>query len=584
MTTKLVQMYADCNNITTAILLFDKLPQPNVFTWTAILSFYSRNGMPNECIRTYRQMKSKGTLPDKYVFPKVIRATAQSLCLEAGIQVHKEVITFGAELNLQVCNSLIDMYSKCGDVRSARRVFDVMVEKRYLLSWNSMISGYVSNGFLTLAVEFFGYMKLIGLEPDTVTFNTAMDAYCRMGQCDEAWKIFGQIREPNIISWTTLISGYSRIGKHEVTLAIFRNMCEGGVFPDLDCLSSALVSCRHRGELRSGQEIHAYGIKTENGLALYESAGPALLTMYSRCKRTQDATNVFKLMDKSDVVTWNAMIHGFSDLGIPNSALECFRTMQIEGVRNDQTTISTILPECDLKSGKQIHAYIRKSGFSSVIPVWNALIHMYSKCGCINIAYSVFSNMESRDIVSYNAMIGGFGKHGLGQVSLQLLHDMIRYGLSPNSLTFTSLLSACSHSGLVREGLKLFNRMSKDFGFNPRREHFACVVDLLARAGQLEDAVGFIERMPIEPDKCIWGAVLAASRAHQNIDAGMLASENLVFLEPENAGHYVTLSNMYARDGRWDDAVRVRELMESRKLVKPSGYSWIERGDQIHEN
>ncbi|KAK2991653.1 hypothetical protein RJ640_023794 [Escallonia rubra] len=575
MTTKLVQTYADCNEIAAAHHLFDKIPQRNVFAWTAFISFHSRSGMSHECLNAYIDMKRDGVLPDKYVFPKVIRACAQPYLLKVGIQIHKEAISYGWESNVHVCNSLIDMSSKCGDILSARRVFDIMVE-RDLLSWNTMISGYVRNGFLALAVEFLRSMGSEGFEPDIVTWNTVMDAYCRMGQCDEAWKIFGQIKEPNVISWTTLISGYSRSGKHDVTLGIFRDMMRrGDVFSDSDCLSSVLVSCRYLGELMCGRQVHAYGIKTETRLAFYKSAGPALLTMYARCRRSQDGRNVFSLMDKSDVVTWNAMIYGFADLGMGRLALQYFKEMQIVGIQNDQTTISTILPICDLKSGKQIHAYIRKGGFSPAIPVWNALINMYSRCGCIQSAHSVFSNLESRDIVSWNTIIGGYGMHGYGRAALELLQEMSHSSLCPNSLTFTSVLSACSHSGLVDEGLELFHRMTTDFGFNPGMEHYACVVDLLSRAGRLEDAIGFIKRMPIEPDKSIWGAVLAASRAHQDIGIGMLASEKLVYLEPENAGNYVTWSNLCARAGRWDDAIRARKLMESRKLVKLSGYSWI---------
>ncbi|CAK9166481.1 unnamed protein product [Ilex paraguariensis] len=579
MTTKLVQMYADCNDISSAHILFDKLSQPNVFAWTAIISFRSRNGMFDECVETYKDMKLEGISPDGYVFPHVLRACTLALCLEVGVQVHKDVFVWGVDLNVQVCSSLIDMYSRCGDVQRARLVFDMMRE-RDLLSWNSMISGYVCNGVFMWAVELFGDMRLGGFEPDLVTWNTLMDAYCRLGQCDEAWKIVGQIKEPNIISWTTLMSGYSRIGKHESTLGIFRDMvCRGEVFADLDCLSSVLASCRHMGALICGREIHAYGTKIVIGGAFYKSAGPALLTMYAKCRRMEDARNVFDMMDQSDIVTWNAMIFGFADLGMGHKALELFTEMQIMGIKNDQTTISTVLPVCDLKSGKQIHAYIKKSDLSMAVPTSNALIHMYSKCGFIGTAYYVFSTMENRDIVSWNTMIRGFGMHGFGQAALQLLEKMNHAGLCLNSSTFTSVLSACSHSGLVDEGLTLFYRMTRDFGVDPQMEHFACVVDLLARAGRLEDCVGLIKRMPLEPDKCIWGAVLSASQAHQNINTGVLASEHLVHLEPENAGHYVTLSNMFARAGRWDDAVRLRKLVDSRGLVKPSGFSWTERGN-----
>ncbi|GAV80726.1 PPR domain-containing protein/PPR_1 domain-containing protein/PPR_2 domain-containing protein [Cephalotus follicularis] len=579
MVTKLIQMYADCDDLFSAHKLFDKLPHPNVFAWTAVFAFYSRHGMFKECIGNYGCMKFMGVLPDNYVFPKILRACAQLLWLKEGVQVHRDVIVSGFNFSLQVCNSLIDMYAKCGDVRSSRWLFDEMAD-RDLLSWNSMISGYVCNGMLGLAVELLDSMGVDGFVPDTVTWNTVMDAYCRMGLYVEAWKLFDQIKEPNVITWTTLVSGYSRRGEHEMSLRIFKDMVQSGIVPDLDSLSSVLVSCRYLSTLSSGKEIHGYGIKMETGIAFYSSSGPALLTMYANCGRIWEAKNVFELLDKSDVVTWNAMILGFVDLGLGHLALECFSDMQRRGFKNDDTTISTVLPVCDLTSGKQVHALIWRSHLDSAVSVWNALIHMYSKCGCIGSAYSVFTSMVTRDLVSWNTMIGGFATHGLGEAALGLLREMNRSGICPNSCTFTSALSACSHSGLVDEGLKLFNGMTECFSFNPRMEHFSCVVDMLARAGRLEEAVSFIRRMPIEPEKSIWGALLAACRTHQNADVGKLAAEPLIRLEPERAGHYVTLSNIFARAGRWDDAVEVRKQMEGRGLVKPLGHSWIGSGNR----
>lgn len=572
-------MYADCDDVNSARHLFDELPQPNVFAWTALVSFFSRNGLFYECVSTYCEMKVKGVLPDKYVFPRVLRTCSLYSCLEVGVQVHKDVIVSGAERNVHVGNSLIDMYSKCGDLRSGRLVFDLMME-RDLLSWNSMISGYVCNSFLGLAMEMLGLMRMEGFEPDIVTFNTVMDAHCRIGQCDEALEIFKEIKDPTVISWTTLISGYSRIGQHDISLQIFGNMMsQGDVYADLDCLSSALSSCQHMKALRSGQEIHAYGIKVEPLHEFYQSAGPALLSMYSKCGKIEYARCVFDLVDKSDVVAWNAMILGFAEQGAGNLAVECFRKMQNMRIKNDQTTITTVLPLCDLNSGKQIHGYVCKASFTYATPVWNALVCMYAKCGCIKAAYSVFSQMGNRDLVSWNTMIGGFGMHGLGKASLQLLQEMNLFGIYPNSMTFTSALSACSHSGLVDEGLEIFQRMTQDYCLIPRMEHFTCIVDLLTRSGRLEEAVDFIMRMHVEPGKHIWGSLLTAALAHQKLDIGILASENLVQLEPENAGHYVTLSNMYTRAGRSDDALALRKQMESTGLVKQFGRSWVATGN-----
>ncbi|KNA05143.1 hypothetical protein SOVF_192930 [Spinacia oleracea] len=579
--TKLVQSYAECNHWGYAQKLFDELPEPNVFAWTSLLAFHSRNGLFIQCLQLYGVMRFKGVLPDQYIFPKILRSCAQLSEIKTGAMIHKEVIVYGVELNLQVCNGLIDMYSKCGEVESANRVFDNMAV-RDLLSWNAMISGYAANGFLELALELFGSMKLMSIEPDLVTLNTVMDAYCRIGLCDEALKLFGKILQPSVVSWTTLISGYSRVGNHVASMGMFRNMVKFMVDkPDLDALSSAMVSCRYLRALRNGQEIHAYGMKTHSHshLQFYNSCGPALLTMYSNCSRVHDMRTVFELMDKLDVVTWNAMILGLVDLEMGFSALETFSLMHMVGVKNDQTTITTILPVCDLNSGKQVHAYILRNNLEVLVPVLNALICMYCKRGSVSSAHLIFSNMTWKDLVSYNTMIGGFAMHGKGDSALQILKEMISSGYSPNSVTLTSILSACNHSGLIKEGVEVYYTMIRDFGLVPKMDHFACLVDMLARAGQLNEAIDVAAKMPIVPDKHIWGTLLAAGQVQQNLEVAKLAAEKLVSLEPENAGHYVTLSNIYTDDGRWDDAMRVRRLMESRGLMKLKGSSWIEGGN-----
>ncbi|MCE0481208.1 hypothetical protein HAX54_038769 [Datura stramonium] len=577
--TKLIQVYAERDDIKSAQNLFAVLSQRNVFAWTAIIAYFSRNRLFEECINTYKEMKLDSILPDGYVFPQVLRVCAKFSSLDIGVQVHRDIIVCGVEWNLQVSHALIDMYSKCGDILSAKRVFD-LIQTKELLSWNLIISGYVSNELLDLAVEMLGHMSMEGCQPDVVTLNTVMDAYCRMGQCDEARKIFVLIKEPSIISWTTLISGYSRIGHHGSSLNIFREMINRReVWPDLDCLSSVLASCQLIGDLRSAREIHAHGIKLESPFAFHRSSGPALLILYAKCGRIQNARHVFELMDRTDVVAWNSMIHGFAELGIKDLAMEYFKEMLTIGIKFNETTLSIVLPVCDIKYGKQIHAYISRSSLWDVTPIWNALIYMYSKGGCIGNALSVFSHLAHKDIVSWNTIIGGLGMHGLGQDALHLLERMSHSGIQPNALTFTSVLSACSHSGLVDEGLDIFHRMVEEFGLNPRIEHFTCVVDLLTRAGRLEDATDLIGKMCVHPNKHIWGSVLTAAIALQKVRIGVLASENLVKLEPENPGHYVTLSNLYTKAGRISDALAVRKLMEAKGLVKGFGCSWVVEGN-----
>ncbi|KAI4373532.1 hypothetical protein MLD38_011651 [Melastoma candidum] len=522
-------------------------------------------------------MRASGIPSDGYVFPKVLRACAQFQSLEVGSMVHKDVFTYGSNYNGQVGNSLIDMYAKCRDIESAKQVFNEM-EKRDLLSWNSFMSGCVLNDLLREAVELLPRMRL-DVEPDIVTWNTVMDAYCRMGCFEEARSIMKEIAEPSIISWTTLISGYLRVGKHKASLEVFRSMTRDvKVHPDLSSLSNILTACRHIEALLNGKETHCYGIKMFSSISFYDNVGAALLALYAKCGHIDEARIVFGFMDKDDVVTWNAMILGYSELSLGHLAMECFTDMQRMGISCDQITLSTLLPSCDLRTGRGIHGFVLKNSALCTVLVCNALMNLYSKCGSIKYACRVFTQMVNKDLISWNTMMGAFARHGLGQGALKLLQDMLVSDVQPNSVTLTSALSACSHSGLIHEGVELFRRMPT-FGVSLNMKHFACVVDMLSRAGLLDDAVDFICQMPLNPDKQVWGAVLASCLAYQRLDIACVAAEQLVHLEPHHTGHFVTLANLYTRVGRWEDALRVRTSMEGLELEKPSGCSLLEYGD-----
>ncbi|XP_008782338.2 pentatricopeptide repeat-containing protein DOT4, chloroplastic [Phoenix dactylifera] len=571
--TKLLQLYADAGDLPSALRLFAALPCPSVFAWTPILALLSRSGDHLRCLATYAAMRSAAVPPDGYVFPSVLRSSAAAAHPSA---VHADAVKFGSDAVLPVRNALIDAYSKVGDTASARRVFD-LTDGRDLVSWNSMISAYVNAGYVGLALDLLTSVESDGCEPDLVTWNIVMDGYSRAGRCDEALKIFDQISDPNVVSWTTLISCYSRCGNQEAALAIFRRMTGAAtVPPDQDTLSCVISCCRNVARLANGREAHAYGLKTMAADAFYSSAGAALITMYASCGKLSTAEQVFLMMDPADVVAWNAVILGFAHCGLDHTALEHFRAMQSRGIRSDETTVATILPACDLNLGKQIHAHAARRYAGSSALVWNALMNMYSRSGCIKDAYLVFSRMVSRDVVSWNTMIGAYGSHGLGKEALEFMDLMKGLGPKPNAITFTNALVACSHGGMVDEGLELFESLTRSCGSAPTMEQYACVVDLLARAGRFEEAAGFIERMAVRPSKSVWGALLAACRTHQNVEFGRLAFEQLVLLEPENPGNYVTMSNIYTRAGQWEEAKKVRRMMEKRELVKPSGYSWIE--------
>jgi pentatricopeptide repeat protein len=273
------------------------------------------------------------------------------------------------------------------------------------------------------------------------------------------------------------------------------------------------------------------------------------------------------------------MISGYTQRGCFVEALELFQQMRLTDVKPNSVTLTSLLPACAnlaaLEKGKEVHEDIIRNGFQSDIFVGNALIDMYAKCGSIDDADKMFHKMHRRDVVSWSSMIVGYAVHGRAYDALQLFKEMQHLGTKPDYVTLVGVLSACCHAGLVDDARQYFDCMTSDYGIKPGLEHYSCMVDLLGRAGRLIEAWNIINKMPMKPDVIVWGSLLAACRVHSNVDLGEYAAERLFQLDPENAAHYVLLSNMYATVGRWDGVRKMRRMMKDRRVKKMPGCSWI---------
>eukprot|EP01018_Ginkgo_biloba_P030460 Gb_36433 [translate_table: standard] len=553
---KLVSMYSNCGYFVDASLIFDKIPKPNILSWNAMIRGYVQNGRCEEALPLYYQMQTAGLQPDSFTFPFVLKACAGLGALQEGKDIHDCIIRNGLESNVYVGSALIDMYAKCGCLERVGQVFD-KISQRNVVSWTSLIAGYAQNGRANDALEVFRQMQLTNSKPNSVT------------------------------------------------------------------MTSVLPACVNLEAVHLGKEIHGYIIKNELGFDVF--TGNALIDMYAKCSTVDFARNVFDKMCERNVPSWNAMLVGYTQNGncsealklfyqmqlvclIPdsitwnamisgcaqnvyaNEAFKLLRQMQLANVKPTSVTMLSVLPLCArlaaLQQGKEIHGFIFRNGLEAEISegtfVGNALIDMYAKCGNIDFARRVFDKISHRDVVSWTAMIAGYGMHGHGQDALTLFNQMLLANMEPNHITFIGVLSACSHAGLVEEGWHYFNCLSRDYCITPRVEHYACMVDLLSRAGYLDEAHDFIKKMPIEPGAGVWGALLGACRIHCNIELGKYAAECLFELEPQNSGNYVLLSNIYAESGRWDDAEKVRVMMKGRGLKKIPGCSWIEIKNRVH--
>lgn len=315
-----------------------------------------------------------------------------------------------------------------------------------------------------------------------------------------------------------------------------------------------------------------------------------LIAAYARIGDMDSAQDLFDELPVKDMVAWTAMVTGYAQNAMPKKALEFFRVLREKGVETDQITLIGVISACAQLGVSGYANWIRdiaeSSGFgpSSNVLVGSALIDMYCKCGNVGEAYKVFKGMRERNVFSYSSMIVGFAIHGRARFAIKLFYEMLETGIKPNHVTFLGVLTACTHAGMVDQGQQLFATMEECYGVAPTATHYACMADLLGRAGHLEKALRLVETMPMAPNAAVWGALLGASHIHGNLDVAQIASSHLFELEPDNLGNYLLLSNTYASAGRWDDVSRVRKLMREKQVKKFPGCSWVEaKNGVVHE-
>ncbi|VVA37680.1 PREDICTED: pentatricopeptide [Prunus dulcis] len=355
-------------------------------------------------------------------------------------------------------------------------------------------------------------------------------------------------------------------------------MVASGTQPNVVTLVSILPACATLKFLDLGKLIHGCGIKVgvDSDMALMN----ALIAFYGKCGNLDTARSLFKGMVVRNLVLWNAMIAAYEQNNAGTDAIKLFRRMQTENVEYDYITIVSLISACAslgaLNTGRWLHELARMKGFGTNASVTNALIDMYAKCGNIDLAKNVFQGLPHKSVVSWTSIIGACASHGHGDDALMLFSMMKEQGTKPNSFTFTAVLTACRHAGLVEEGRKHFESMIKDHSISPGIEHYACMVDLLGCAGCLLEAYKFIETMPVEPAAGVWGALLSACRIHGNVELAELVVARLSRLDTQTVTSYVLISNIYAEASRWEDEARLRNLMRKKLLKKLPGQSSVE--------
>ncbi|KAK1393737.1 Pentatricopeptide repeat-containing protein [Heracleum sosnowskyi] len=506
---------------TYAYSLFAKLPDPDVIAYNAIIRFFSSTKNDENALVTvlvFVEMLENGLFPDNYTYPFVLKACTRLCALKEGEQVHARVVKNGFVSDLYVVNNLMRLYAVCGGVKRMRKLFGGSTE-RDLVSWTTLIQGYVDMGYWKEGINVFFEMCVAGIRADEMTMvvvisaiaklgdlsigrkvheymcdrkvkfdvfvgNALVDMYLKCGSAEFARKVFNEMPDKNVVSWNSMILGLAQQGKFREAINVFSKMQSKGVKPDAVTLVGVLNSCANLGGLELGTWVHAY-------------------------------------IDRH---------------------------------------------------------HLKADGF-----LGNALIDMYAKCGSIAKALRVFSNMKRKDVYTYSAMIVGLALNGRGERALEVFFEMRKMEVEPNDVTFIGVLMACSHAGLLEDGRKHFANMSKVFNLEPQVAHYCIMVDLLGRAGLISEAEEFIREMPIVPDASVWGALLGACRIHGHVELGKNVMEKLERIDSERDGAYVIMSNIYSSSHRWREASTLRKAMKELNIKKNPGCSLIELDAVVYE-
>ncbi|KAK9151640.1 hypothetical protein Syun_009949 [Stephania yunnanensis] len=605
----LVGVYSKLGESHYARQVFDAMPERSVVAWSAIIGCYSKLGDVNMAFSMCNQMRNEGVRPNSVTTLGLLAGISQVGCVEC---VHACAIRLGFESDIVLMNCLLNVYGRCGSVEIARVFFEFM-DHRDSVSWSSLVSCYTQNGCVEESVEISNRMRAEELKPDHQIFGsvvsvagnemklevgrmahgqiiragfenhvqvetTLMVMYLKCGEMDDALRTFNQITDRDVVSLTAMISGLVRNGRADEALNVFHQMRKQGVMPASTTIASALAACAQLNSPRHGTAMHGFIVRRRMDIDI--AVQNSLVSMYAKCSRLEQSLNVFKRMPSKDVVTWNALLAAYAQNGNLYEAMCLLNEMKMARQRPDYITVVSLLQACAslgaLLQGKWIHNFLLRHRVGPCISIDTALVDMYSKCGNIDDARKCFDLMPEKDLVSWSTIIAGYGSHGKGETALKMYNEFLQTGIQPNHVTFLAILSACSHAGLVSQGMRIFESIMQDYGHEPTVEHRACIVDLLSRAGRLEEAYDFVKRMFKQPSISVLGILLDACCSHRNADLADMVRREIQLMKPVDAADYVQLAHSYASTCKWGGKGEALMQMRGLGLKKVPGWSSIE--------
>ncbi|CAI0545063.1 unnamed protein product [Linum tenue] len=616
----MVAAYANSGRLTDARKLFDESPVKGSITWSGLIAGYCRYGCEVEAFKLFSEMHMEGQRPTQYTMGSVLRLCSMTSSLQRGEQIHGYALKTGNDGNVFVATGLVDMYAKCMCIIEAESLFEKVADAKNHATWTAMLTGYSHNRDSFQAMDFFRHMRAQGVEINQFTFpsiltacaavlandfglqvhgcivksgfgsnifvqSALVDMYAKCRDLKSAKKKLESMEIDDAISWNSLIVGFVNQGLKGEALYTFQRMHAKNMKIDEYTLPSVLNSLASTKDVRNAKSVHCLILKS--GFGRYQVVNNALVDVYSKQGNLDSALTIFNHMEGKDVVSWTSLVVGYSHNGSYEESLKLFCAMHVTGsIQLDQLIVANIMSSCAelaiMEFGQQLHAILVKSGLESSLSVDNSLVTMYAKCGAILDANRVFDSMQNRNVITYTALIVGYAQNGKGLYSLLLYDQMISAGIAPDYITFIGLLFACSHTGSLEKGRSYFNSMDNIHGIKPGAEHYACMIDLLGRSGNLSEAKQLLDQMDVEPDATVWKSLLGACRMHKELEMGEMAAKELFELEPKNSMPYVMLSNLYSAAGRWEDAAKIRKLMKCRGISKEPGSSWTQANGKTH--
>ena len=618
----LIGLYSKHGDIEDASKAFDEITDKDVVVYTSMITGYAQcnDHRGYEAFRVACYMQKQQLSPNRVTLVSLLQATTQLEALEEGRSIHAYAIRRSIGCLDEVFEtSLMDMYMKCGAPRTAAFIFGKM-DARKIGSWNAMIAGHLqmeqpleafnlfcqmmqenlmpdlitlANGILCCAnlkylcqgKSIHGYVIRMGVHLDLVAITALVNLYSKCNNLIQARELFDGLEKRDVVLYNVMMSGYLQNESTCEAITTFVEMVGTSIKPNISSILCVLSASSDLKDLKRGRCIHGYVLR--HGFDWNTEIANQSIYMYAKCGCINYAWKVFNRIKFKDLVSWTSMMMGYVCQGRAAEAIIMFRLMQREVQEHDPVIVISLLQAFSqlacVSLAREVQCHLYRVHMDGEIPVINSLITAYAKSGRLDMARDVFEHMTDQCLTSWNTMIAAYGMHGNCVEVLKVFDQMKKEKVEPDEITFTSILTACSHSGFAEEGLRVFRSMTEEYYMTPCEVHYNCMVDLLSRAGKLEEAYNVVKCMPSKQSTSALGALLAACRVYRNAEMGEVIGKRLLELQPENSSAYSLVSNLYAEGGKWDEVTRIRAIVKDKGLKMIPGHSLIELDMQVCE-